>query len=174
MLYQRPQPRGRRSTPHADAPGIGAEHALPPAHHTRVGALVNGIGDDAQVRFAQGQVAGVGELEGFLVLVPTAERAEGWAGRVPPSPLRAPRAPTPSPVGRRGGSLTILCLSCGGSSDRNGRSHSCPRAPAWFWSWGAAGWRPPWGRGTLLGVGEPDQRWAPPRAPRPGGHPTSP
>lgn len=62
VLYQRPQPGGRRSTPHADAPGVGAEHALPPAHHTRVGALVDGVGDDAQVRFAQGQVARVGEL----------------------------------------------------------------------------------------------------------------
>lgn len=140
LLYRHPQPRGRPSAPQADTPGVGAEHVLPPAHHARVGALVDGVGNDAQVRVAQRQVAGVGELQGLLVLVPAAGRAEGWAGS------RVPRPPS----GAQAGSLTTLCLSCGGSSGRSGRSHSCPRAPAGFWSWGAVRWQPPWGRGTLL------------------------
>lgn len=84
-------PQPRRSAPHADSPGVGAEHALPPAHHAGVGALVDGVGDDAQVRLAQRQVAGVGELQGLLVLVPAAGRAEGWPG----SRGRRPRPEAP-------------------------------------------------------------------------------
>lgn len=157
-----------RSAPHADAPGVSAEHTLPPAHHTRVRALVDGVGDDAQVRLAQRQVARVGELQGFLVLVPAAGRVAGL-GRVP-----SPRCP---PSGGHGaGPLTTLCLSCGGSSGHSGRSHSGPQAPAWSWSWVVVQWRPPWGRETLPGSGRgrgqrgPHQCVPPPRqshAPRP-------
>lgn len=85
--------QGRRSAPHADSPGVGAEHTLPPAHHTCVRALVDGVGDDAQVRLAQRQVAGVGELQGLLVLVPAAGRAGGLG--------RGPR-PTAHPQGVAG------------------------------------------------------------------------
>lgn len=123
---------GGRSAPHADSPGVGAEHALPPAHHAGVRALVDGVGDDAQVRLTQRQVAGVGELQGLLVLVPAAEAAGRQGGRA-----RRVRAPPPAPA-VTGAALTTLCLSCGESSGHSGRSRSCPRAPAWFWSWGAA------------------------------------
>lgn len=60
------------SAPQSHAPGVGSEHTLVPAHHTRVGAFVDCVGNDAQLCLAQGQVARVGELQGLLVLVPAA------------------------------------------------------------------------------------------------------
>lgn len=77
VLYRWPHPAGRRLAPQADPPGVGTEHMLPPAHHACVRALVDGVGDDAQVRLTQRQVARVGELQGLLVLVPAAGRREG-------------------------------------------------------------------------------------------------
>lgn len=149
------------SAAHSDPPGVGAQHTLPPAHHARVRALVDGVGDDAQVRLAQRQVAGVGELQGFLVLVPAVgSRAQGWAGsRVP--------AAHPPWGGHRAGPLTTLCLSCAGSSGHSGRSRSGPRAPAWSWFWAAARWQPRWGRETLQSGGRGRAHRGPQRHPHP-------
>lgn len=95
------------SIPHSDPPGVGAENTLVPAYHTCVGAFVDCVGNDAQLCLTQGQIARVGELQGFLVLVPAAEvrflhalpalpmpRAPGYAHQGYPREPQAPSLPS--------------------------------------------------------------------------------
>lgn len=80
------------SAPHSDPPGVGSKNTLVPAHHTRIGAFVDCVGNDAQLCLTQGQIARVGELQGLLVLVPAA----GGGSCIPTMP-RAQDIPTKVP-----------------------------------------------------------------------------
>lgn len=125
------------------------------AYHTCVGAFVDCVGNDAQLCLTQGQIARVGELQGFLVLVPAAEVRFLHAC---PAHAKAPRiytprvsqgAPSPKPA-QCWLLLTILCLSCGGSSVHSGRSCSYPLSPTSFSFLWVMWWWPRWEMGILL------------------------